>query len=204
MDNQTSSQNEQENVKYAYYAGVNPQGQPIYYVGVDPQGQSVYFTYDQVMKVGMPIKEGVQVAGPQFTPSPTPVVKQEKPFTPEDKKKANILCVISLVLQVIPWGFLIMDSIIESITGTINEIVGPGIDHARILGVAEDAFSVFFILVDIASLVLMIIARVKYPKSVFAKVLMIVYIVLYVTSIIGVIALMVSCAIMCGGCRGLT
>lgn len=203
MDNQTSSQNGQENVKYAYYAGVNPQGQPIYYVGVDPQGQPVYFTYDQVMNVGMPIKEGVQVAGPQFTPSQSPAFKQEKPFTPEDKKKANILCVISLVLQVIPWAYAIMDAMIESISGTINEIVGPGIDHARILGAMGDVLGVFFILIDIASLVLMIIARVKYPKSVFAKVLMIVYIVLYVTAIIGVIALMVSCAIMCGGCRGL-
>jgi len=93
----------------------------------------------------------------------------------EDEKQANILCVISLILT---FGSSLLDK---------------GIDYL----IPNNYSSVITSLGPLSGLVLMIIARVKYPKSVFAKVLMWVYIVLILLAIIAFIVLVVSCFYAC-------
>jgi hypothetical protein len=70
---------------------------------------------------------------------------------------------------------------------------------AFILGLIENEIGVTFILSRLASLLplaaygLAIYAKVKYPKSQFAKVLLIIYLVIFVLAIIAVVIFIVSC-----------
>ena len=95
----------------------------------------------------------------------------------EDDKKANLLCTISLIL-----GF------------------GSGMIYAILSSIfkeLEPFFSSIYSLCPLASLVFMIIARVKYPNNKFAKVLMWIYIILTILGIIAFIVFAVACFIMC-------
>ena len=94
--------------------------------------------------------------------------------TPEDKKKADKLCLISLLLFFIP------------------DIVGCTI--LRFIEDVNDGISAVFALCPLAAIVLMIVARVKYPKNKFAKILMWVYIALIIAGILFLILILAACA----------
>ena len=96
----------------------------------------------------------------------------------EDEKNANLLCVISLILY---FG-----------SGTISGI------FAVLSSVSGTYISSFTGLCPLAGIVLMIIARVKYPKNKFAKILMWIYIILTLISIIAVIIVIAACVYACG------
>lgn len=93
---------------------------------------------------------------------------------PEDKKKADKLCLISLLLFFIP------------------DIVGSTI--LRFIEDVNDGISAVFALCPLAAIVLMIVARVKYPKNKFAKILMWVYIALIIAGILFLIFILAACA----------
>ena len=110
---------------------------------------------------------------------------------PEDERKANIFCIASLICVFLPrvlqfLGYLLF--------GTLLQQVGrESVLYDRISG----ALSAFGILSLIAGIVLVIYVRVKYPKNIFGKVLMWIYIVLAVLILIAFIVMLVACTLAC-------
>ncbi len=90
----------------------------------------------------------------------------------KDKNNADLLCFLSLICT---FG-----------GGIITALIPP---LAAVSG-----------LIPLAGLVLMIVARVKYPQSKFAKVLMWLYIVLYILAIVGVFIFVVLLYLACRSC----
>ena len=135
------------------------------------------------------------VAAPMAAPMQAPVQPYEAPaqakgkreFTKEDKKKANIMCIISvclafvlpLILSVIMW--------ILSLTGMSEDSI-----------LTIMSFGVMILTpAYIAAIVLMIIVRVRYSRSVFGKVLMFIYIALAVLSLIMMVFVVGACIDSC-------
>ncbi len=114
-----------------------------------------------------------QLTDPQLPPEPTP----------EDNKRANILCIISLVCEILP--FLIA-TILSIFTSTITELSEVNVDTeaSALSEIFTNIFGTVSLLLMIAGLAIMIYVRVKYPKNVFGKVLMWLYIIVGIISII--------------------
>ncbi|WP_294479505.1 hypothetical protein [uncultured Ruminococcus sp.] len=91
--------------------------------------------------------------------------------SPEDKKRANTLCLISLILG---HGLSLFSYILTQIFD---------MHTYSIFGTA-----------GLIAFILMIYVRVKYPKNKFGKVLMILYIVEIIIAIIVLIAIIAACA----------
>ena len=74
------------------------------------------------------------------------------------------------------------------------------------IGSTSDIFSSFLTglsgLANIAAWVLVIIARVKYKKNTFSKVLLIVYIILLALAVIGLVIIIATCASIVKHCPG--
>lgn len=97
---------------------------------------------------------------------------QMKPAeTPEEKKKANRLCLISAILLTLSFVTVLCTFLIPSWDSSASEAV------KNIAG-----FIVFG--GGLVSLILMIVARSKYPKNHFAKILMWIYVSLFVLGVI--------------------
>ena len=117
-----------------------------------------------------------------------PVQAKGKPeFTSQDKKKANIMCIISLCLT---FGLSIIFSLIIWILGT------AGMGEESILELTSIGVMILMP-AYIAGIVLMIIVRVRFRRSVFGKVLMFIYIALAVISLISVVFLVGACIESC-------
>ena len=119
-------------------------------------------------------------------------------YTPEEqsqrRKKATILCIISLVCQFAPEVFGgIFSGIVEGIGKMSNSSALEPLTYVSSMLVGGTY---------IASWVLMIIARVKYKESKFAKVLMWVYIGILAASIIAIVIIVAMCAYMLKDCQG--
>lgn len=110
---------------------------------------------------------------------------------PDDERKANVFCIASLICVFLPrvlqfLGYLLF--------GTLFQRVGrESVLYDRISG----ALSALGILSLIAGIVLVIYVRVKYPKNIFGKVLMWIYIVLAVLILIAFIVMLVACTLAC-------
>ena len=110
---------------------------------------------------------------------------------PDDERKANVFCIASLICVFLPrvlqfLGYLLF--------GTLLQQVGrESVLYDRISG----ALSALGILFLIAGIVLVIYVRVKYPKNIFGKVLMWIYIVLAVLILIAFIVMIVACTLAC-------
>lgn len=104
------------------------------------------------------------------------------------KKNATTLCVISLILM---YGFPIIMGVIAGVVSALN---------SSALDILYNVIGSFSSLSSIAAIVLMIVARVKYPESTFAKVLMIIYIIQVVIGIIVGIILLFACAALMASC----
>ena len=117
-------------------------------------------------------------------------------YTPEEqakrRKQANILCIISLVLQVAP----------EVLTSVFSGIVESLGDISNVTEPITYGYSILAGGTYIASWVLMIIARVKYKESKFAKILMWVYIGLLAAGVITLVIIIAMCAYMLKDCQG--
>ena len=110
---------------------------------------------------------------------------------PDDERKANIFCIASLICVFLPrvlqfLGYLLF--------GTLLQQVGrESVLYDRISG-ALSALGIVFL---IAGIVLVIYVRVKYPKNIFGKVLMWIYIVLAVLILIAFMVMLVACTLAC-------
>lgn len=104
-------------------------------------------------------------------------VAYEKTNTPADNHLANVLCIISLCL------YFVAPSMFTFLSACFDE--------------SFPALSGLFMLISISSFlaayVLMIIARVKCPKSTFAKVVMWIYIALLILGIITWVIIFAAC-----------
>ena len=97
-------------------------------------------------------------------PQQVPAVKNIK----DDNGKANLLCVLSLLLYFLaPIIFIVIDIVLALL-----------LENANYLGVSG-----FSVLCRLAGFILMIVARVKYPNNMFAKVLMWIYIALIIAGL---------------------
>ena len=133
------------------------------------------------------MNEYQQIVPPQ---KQVPVEFFEWQMAQEEKHKASILCIISLLCHfVVPFVLLFIMGIISNIfgSGDINSTEEP------LESFSTSVLSLLYGASYIASWVLMIIARVKYKNSVFAKVLMWLYIGLLILAVVGVIILIATC-----------
>lgn len=107
----------------------------------------------------------------------------DKVENPSDNRPANTLCTISLCLYfggpILTVLLYIIRYVIFSTSAMLSGVV------AMLGGLSS--FS------TLAAYVLMIVARIKYPTSKYAKVVMWIYIILLILEIIGVIILAVAC-----------
>lgn len=111
------------------------------------------------------------------------------------RKSATILCIISLGLQFIP----------ETISGLLTSVLDKVAETSSVSNFSEIGsilISVLFGGSYIASWVLMIMARVKYKESKFAKVLMWVYIGILAAGILAFILVIATCAYILKDCHG--
>ena len=121
--------------------------------------------------------------------------------TPEEKKKGNfwsfmsLICfvsrfIVNIVIMVLVSGAELMVEAYQDLNritdmiSTSSAIIGGGIE----------------ILLSIATLVIIIYVRVKYPKNIFGKVLMWIYIVLFVMYVVIMAAMIIAIGIACGAC----
>ena len=124
--------------------------------------------------------------------------------TPEDKKKGNFWSWMSLAC--FAGGFLV-DAVMAVFMGVLNSITYNVTSTANAYEVTNTASEALIaiagcvsMLLAIAALVIMIYVRVKYPKNVFGKVLMWVYIVLFALYIIAMVAFIIACGMACAAC----
>ncbi|MBR3825338.1 MAG: hypothetical protein IKJ39_09085 [Lachnospiraceae bacterium] len=111
----------------------------------------------------------------------------------QENKKANILCWISLACAFGPW-------MLWMVTDKLKD-VAAGNSLGDVLGVicnVADALSLFGWL---AALILMIYVRIKYPKNVFGKILMVLYIIVIILVILFIIFMYIMCSTFVSGCE---
>ena len=184
MDNNNNIYNGQQPAEPQAQPIQQPIQQPVYQ-------QPVYQQYPQYQQVpgqyGMPPYAADPVMG---TPLPT----EEERIKKENNKKGNILCFISIGLQLVPY-------ISSGILGALTESVSTISDNYGSTSIISSILSLLLGGSYIASWVFMIIARVKY-KNKFSKILMWVYIGMLALSVIALIILIAMCAYMCKDCNG--
>ena len=126
--------------------------------------------------------------------------------TLEDKKKANLLCIISILLFIVPSLIaIIMAIVIASIDlssggNLLSELYSASLNSPVDLGITSQIMGISYVVMmgishfaRIASFVMMIVIRVKYPKNTFGKVLMWIWIIGILIIISLVIFAVVSC-----------
>lgn len=115
------------------------------------------------------------------TPQPAEVVApvapaQPKTKTPEDEL-ANKLCIISLICY---FGPGVLSAVMTPLLATFEDTL----ENSPTGDILALPIGAILALAPIAAIILMIVARVKAPKNTFAKVLMWVYIGLFILKIL--------------------
>lgn len=114
------------------------------------------------------------------------------PDPKKDDKLPNILCGISLACEIVPY---ILSGIVMYIASALTEG-----DTSSVYEIITSIMGTLNVLFMIAGLVLMIYVRVKYPKNIFGKVLMWLYIIMGIIGIIVFIVYMVFIMVTCVAC----
>lgn len=124
--------------------------------------------------------------------------------TPEDKKKGNFWSWISLGCFL---GRFVVDAVIAFVSGLATSFFSNIGDIEKIGEATTVVSDIIFAIgscvsmaMSIAALVIIIYVRVKYPKNIFGKVLMWVYIVLFIMYVILMVAFIIACGIACNAC----
>lgn len=114
----------------------------------------------------------------------------------QDKKQANILCLISLACELLP-------AILACISfSALRQIFEVNVTSEPTNDILQNILSVVCVILMITGIAILIYVRVKYPWHVFGKVLMWVYIILAVICIILLIVAMVICYATTMACAG--
>jgi len=127
----------------------------------------------------------------------TAAPKKATPYTPEQTKKAKLLCFLSLGMYVGPYILSLIYGYIVDAFSNINTDYSTYHSSYR---ASYLIFAFFVFALNIAGIVLMIVARAKYPKYTFAKVLMWVYIGITVATVLAGIALALFFYYLCSNC----
>ncbi len=120
-----------------------------------------------------------------------PPRKIEDAFTEEDRRKANILCIISLCLF---FGIPLLSGL---------PLAGQLDSGSSSVGFLASALSTIMSLGQLAAWVLMIVVRVKYRQSTFGKIIMWIYLSILAVCLIFIIIMMVTCAGILRDCHGM-
>lgn len=166
-----------DNTVPSYGEGVPSHGQ-----GIPPYGQSV-----------PPYRQGIPPYGQSVPP-----YGQNNPdvFTDEDRKKANLLCIISLACYFfIP---VVGSGVSAGLANAFSTVSGSSGAVDFLYNIITGIGSISWI----AAWVLMIYVRVRYSKSIFGKVLMWVYISFIVISIAAIVAIIIACGKAISECPG--
>lgn len=147
--------------------------------------------YQQPAQPVQPVQPEVYQQPVQY---PAPYYDGSEQEMKERTKKANLLCLISIALRVIPY-------ILTTVTGLFGRVLETT-DLSHLSSSVTSVISLATSGASIASWVLVIIARAKYRESKFAKILLIVYICELVVGVIAAIALIIWCAYACHGIPG--
>lgn len=134
----------------------------------------------------------------QVVPAPSATPNQPKVKTPEDEL-ATKLCIASLICY---FGAPVISSILSSISDFTSSFSSNDVDSL----VSNAMFLPIGLVLafgPLAGIILMIIARVKAPKNTFGKVLMWVYIVLFILKLLAIIAIILLFGAMIAACSGL-
>lgn len=127
----------------------------------------------------------------------TAAPKKATPYTPEQTKKAKLLCFLSLGMYVGPY---ILSLIYGYIVDAFSNLSTDYSTYYSSYGVSYLIFAFFVFALNIAGIILMIVARAKYPKYTFAKVLMWVYIGITVATVLAGIAVSLFVYYLCSNC----
>lgn len=120
---------------------------------------------------------------------------QRYPYTydnEEDNKRANKLCIISLACVFAP---LIISAILMAIISALTDSY-----PADAVNFINNILGSVNTLAIIAGIALMIYVRVKYPKNIFGKVLMWLYIIIAALAVIVFILYMIFALVTCISC----
>ena len=102
----------------------------------------------------------------------------------EDNQKANNLCILSVVLNFVPFVLI----------GLFSSIFADTLNRETIISsVIFEIFSLILRVCPVLAFIIMIYVRVKYQKNTFGKVLMIFYIVGIIIGIISFALLLFTC-----------
>ncbi len=167
-----------------------PMQQPVYQQPVQqPVQQPAYEQYYQQPYQPQPqyVQGNKATLGINQTDLYTPAEQSER------RKKATILCIISLVCQFAPE---VIGGLLSGIIESVDELSSSSLEPLTYIS------SMIVGGTYIASWVLMIIARVKYKESKFAKVLMWVYIGILAASVIAIVLIVAMCAYILKDCQG--
>ena len=147
-------------------------------------GRWVHFlTNDEYAHVmtGYPNRDVTFCAAPQYTPMPSAPMQESE----EDCRRGNLLAGIGL-------GLFVLYLIISFGEWGIMEVLDNAERTKEAINLAE-IVNGFLLLMPIASFVLMLITRIRYPKNVMGKVLMWVFIVSGILLALFIIAILVTC-----------
>lgn len=134
------------------------------------------------VQAAMPVMQQEPVNQQPVSEQQVPAPKRGRTYGPQEQKKATKLCVISLILGVvIPLAACIIMGVAENL-GTIPNYY------------LITMFSFIPSAAMIAGIALMIVVRIKYSKSKFGLVLMIIYCVYVAVALIFLIIALSSCS----------
>lgn len=134
------------------------------------------------VQAATPVMQQTPVNQQPVSEQPVPVQKRGRTYGPQERRKANRLCIISLILGVvIPLAACIIFGVAEN-TGFI-----PSYYLITMVSLLPSASM-------IAGIALMIVVRVKYSKSKFGLILMIIYCAYVVIGLIFFVIALSSCS----------
>ena len=108
----------------------------------------------------------------------------------QNNKKANILCTVSLILGLL--GAIVFPLVYAQMDPWFSTDPSASTFESELIATANLLPIVLIVLFTLTGFVLMVIARTKYPRNVFAKILMWLYIVGIIIYVIMVIAVVVA------------
>ncbi len=120
--------------------------------------------------------------------------------TPEEHRKGNLFSWISVACSV-------GSKLLGFLCGCVAGLIGKGTaldwsDNPLIQGLGVLLYGVTG-LAELAGFVLMVYVRVKYPKNVFGKVLMWIYIIGFILYLVAAIVLLIACISCANSCSGM-
>ena len=121
---------------------------------------------------------------PAPAPAPSPAPTASPAPSKADEKTANLMCTISVVCMYAS----------PILTGIVTRVAEALIYDTDVTNVISSIFAVLTMLAWLTAIVLMIYVRVKYPKNVFGKVIMWIYIGQAILTVILVVVALVACA----------